>query len=339
MIRRGLALLGALAAFVVGRVLRIRRAHAVRAMRRAGVEDPEATVTAMYRNLGRGLAELFALPPELPLEIVNEATLSAALAPGRGAVLCVAHTGNWDYVACAAAARRPLTVVTKHLSVGVLDRVWQRIRTRRGVRLVAAGSAARAAQRALARGECVAMMIDQAPERTRGTTVAPFLNAPARVDLAPALLALRAGAPLVTVFPRRRADGRHQAVVGVVHTPPPRARSASERAPLHAQPARARSASEGAPLHTQPARARSASEGAPLHAQPARARSASEGAPLHTQPARARREWAVRTLHDVTAELDAFVRANPDQWLWMHRRWKDAPDPAAPLGATPADAT
>ena len=109
MIRRGLALLGALAAFVVGRVLRIRRAHAVRAMRRAGVEDPEATVTAMYRNLGRGLAELFALPPELPLEIVNEATLSAALAPGRGAVLCVAHTGNWDYVACAAAAPTAVT--------------------------------------------------------------------------------------------------------------------------------------------------------------------------------------------------------------------------------------
>ncbi len=186
MIRRALALLGALAAFVVGTLLGVRRAHAVRALSRAGVADPERTASAMYRHLGRGLAELvwLSLRPraELELDIVGQAELDAALAPGKGAVLCVAHTGNWDWAACAAAAHYPLTVVTKHLSIGVLDRVWQRTRARRGVRLVAAGGAARAAARALARGELVAMMVDQAPERERATTVAPFLGAPARVD-------------------------------------------------------------------------------------------------------------------------------------------------------------
>jgi KDO2-lipid IV(A) lauroyltransferase len=29
----------------------------------------------------------------------------------------------------------------------------------------------------------------------------------------------------------------------------------------------------------------------------------------------------------ITAWLDAFVRAHPEQWLWMHRRWKPLPEP------------
>jgi KDO2-lipid IV(A) lauroyltransferase len=26
-----------------------------------------------------------------------------------------------------------------------------------------------------------------------------------------------------------------------------------------------------------------------------------------------------------TAEIERYVRANPEQWLWMHRRWKTRP--------------
>jgi lauroyl/myristoyl acyltransferase len=28
------------------------------------------------------------------------------------------------------------------------------------------------------------------------------------------------------------------------------------------------------------------------------------------------------TTRAIAARLDAFVRAHPDQWLWLHRRWK-----------------
>jgi KDO2-lipid IV(A) lauroyltransferase len=36
------------------------------------------------------------------------------------------------------------------------------------------------------------------------------------------------------------------------------------------------------------------------------------------------RRWAADVMCEVTALLDAHVRAQPAQWLWMHRRWKGA---------------
>ncbi len=39
-------------------------------------------------------------------------------------------------------------------------------------------------------------------------------------------------------------------------------------------------------------------------------------------PARGRRAWTLRATREATALLDGFVRRHPDQWLWMHRRWR-----------------
>ena len=228
----------------------------------------------MYRSLGRGLCELVFAGVSgrsgLGGVRVPEAAFSRLLTGGRGCVVATAHTGNWDLVACAVAARAPLTVVTKHLKVGFLDSLWQGVRAASGVKLVAAGRARRAVARALAGGELVAMLVDQAPERTRGVVQAPFLGAPAVVDLSPALAALRAKVPLAAVFPLRLPDGTHTVSVAAVFEPPPR-------------------------------------------------------------PSR---RWAMDVMREVTALLDAHVREHPEQWLWMHRRWKGAP--IAPEAAAPA---
>jgi Kdo2-lipid IVA lauroyltransferase/acyltransferase len=257
-------LFGAVLGWLVGSLLRVRRRHVVDAMRRAGIAEPERTALAMYRALGVGLFELVGLlvvPWRRASARVRmlDGALTELGAGGRGAVVAVAHTGNWDLCACAAAERHPLHVVTKRLSVGAADWLWQRVRRVRGVRLVEAGQVRYQGARALARGELLAMMIDQAPERERGVVLEPFLGELARVDLAPALLALRARVPLVAVFPRRTRDG-HVLEVSRVIEPPER-------------------------------------------------------------PTRA---WAEHAMRQLTRDLDAFVRRHPEQWLWMHRRWKGA---------------
>jgi KDO2-lipid IV(A) lauroyltransferase len=39
-------------------------------------------------------------------------------------------------------------------------------------------------------------------------------------------------------------------------------------------------------------------------------------------PRRPSRAWIDEATRSATRALDRFVRAHPDQWLWMHRRWK-----------------
>jgi KDO2-lipid IV(A) lauroyltransferase len=208
--------LGAVLGFVVGRVLGVRRAHVLAAMARAGIDA--ANVSGMYRSLGTGLFELVAtLLGRAPLAGSRvdldelERRIEKLRERGNGVVIATAHTGNWDVLACASAERVPLSVVTKRLHIGFFDRLWQAARLRRGVQLLEAGNALRPALERLRQNEVVAMLVDQAPERTRGTAVVPFLGGDARVDLSAALVAERARAPIAVVLSHRTPSGKHTA--------------------------------------------------------------------------------------------------------------------------------
>ncbi len=48
-----------------------------------------------------------------------------------------------------------------------------------------------------------------------------------------------------------------------------------------------------------------------------------------TPPAAAATRWAHGAALEATAALDAFVRAHPSEWLWMHRRWRRPSDSRA----------
>ena len=186
----------------------------------------------MYQSLGIGLCELLWVlgRPRRSLGGVAHLSddlsrlLANAASASLGVVLATAHTGNWDLSACALArAGFPLTLVSKRLRVGWLDRYWQTARAREGIDIVHGwGSFARTAD-AIRRGRHVALIIDQAPERHSAVCTAPFLGTAARCDLTPALLAARTGATLALVLGHRAEDGTHR--VELVRAWPPPARA------------------------------------------------------------------------------------------------------------------
>jgi KDO2-lipid IV(A) lauroyltransferase len=221
---------GALVGWVTGSLFRIRRAHAVAALRCSGLAHPGRIASQVYASLGSMAFEFLWMSGRAgrPLDDLVQVSpddwkqIERLIERGRGLVVATAHCGNWDLLACAVAARLPLTVVTRHLSWRSADRFWQRSRAARGVRIADGPGTLSTAMRALAQGGVVAFMVDQAPERSHGVMVDPFLGAPARHDLSFALVAMRAHAPIMVAVDERLPCGRHRLHIRLVIDPPDR---------------------------------------------------------------------------------------------------------------------
>jgi KDO2-lipid IV(A) lauroyltransferase len=232
----------ALGAFVGG-ALRVRRAHVEASMERAGIPNAAEEAAAMYRALGTSFTELLWLGGAtrdlsrfVVLDDETRKTWNTNAALGRGLVVAASHTGNWDLAAAATAQLLgPLTVVTKRLSLRVVDALWQWTRRRYGVTLIPPAGAFAVARGVLGRGEAVAMMIDQVPAVTAHAVRCTFLGQEAWVDRAPAVLSARSGAPLLVTASERMEDGRQRLAILHAEVPPVRAGaswidSATERA-------------------------------------------------------------------------------------------------------------
>jgi Kdo2-lipid IVA lauroyltransferase/acyltransferase len=227
---------GAFLGWLVGTVFRIRRAHVERSMKRAGIVRSRASMiaAAMYRSLGASLVEMLwlAAHPEVPASRLastdewSRARLGEEKARGRGVVLATAHAGNWELAAAALAEEYPVTVVVKPMSVGWVDRFCRSARGARGIGLAAPDDALRHSREALARGEIVAMLIDQVPARAAHAIVTEFLCATADVDRSAAALAAAMRVPLAVSVCRRTDDGDHVLEILALLEPPERDRRA-----------------------------------------------------------------------------------------------------------------
>jgi KDO2-lipid IV(A) lauroyltransferase len=226
--------LGVPLAWVCGSVLRLRRAHVEAALHAGGWRDPARVARRVYRSLGASVMELLwlsrrpaeALAEVASLEPASRRAFDTALALGRGVVLAASHTGNWELAACVMARSLDLLVVTKPIREKALDRFMTHVRTAHGLRLAPPEGALLSARDALARGGCVAMLIDQVPDFAGHGIALEFLGGRALADRAPAALSASTGAPLVVVAFRRDARGRHVIHVLRVLLPPARDRRA-----------------------------------------------------------------------------------------------------------------
>jgi KDO2-lipid IV(A) lauroyltransferase len=187
--------------------------------------------------------------------------IGQAMARGRGIFFLTGHFGNWELLAAThGLAGFGLSVVVRPLDNPYLDTLIARARERSGLRAISKREAVQGVREALARGECIGILLDQ--DAGRDGEFVPFLGRPASTSRALAVLALKTRAPVLPAFIHRLPDGGHELVL-------------DPEIPL---------AITGDLDHD-----------------------------IHVNTAR------------FTAAIERHVRAHPEQWFWVHRRWKSRP--------------
>ncbi len=208
------------ASYVVARGARRASADNLAAVVDTGDPDLVALrVREAFRVQARNYADLFRIPElslaevERRVELVGWEHLQRAASHGRGAILATAHLGNVDLVAQLACARGlAVTVPVERIEPPALLDYVTRLRAAHGLRLIPIGpGVVPALTAALKRGEVVGFAVDRDVQGTGEPT--PFLGRQARLSHAPALLALRTGAPVVPATVRRLPGSRFAATL------------------------------------------------------------------------------------------------------------------------------
>lgn len=258
-------------AWVWYRILRFRRKVAERNVGRAfgwqaGTGEAAGIVRESFRHwcrLAFDLAPLLKQDREdylRGMEIQGLEHLKAAREGGRGVVLISSHYGGFPILSAAFPAlgapfywlsRRPKNRHTRRLFDEWLARTGCHI-----IEDVPRHLAGVNCLKALATGGCVCFLIDH---HFRTGAEVPFFGHPARTAVGPALLALRAAAPLLPVVMRRLADGRYLLLIEEAVPP----------------------------------------------------------------PADSSRESFLATLTELNRRIEGWIRQDPSQWFWIHRRWKE----------------
>jgi len=194
------------------------------------------------------------------LTLVGWERLAEAESHGRGLLVLSAHLGNWEVAARPVGLYRgPFHVVVRPFNNPLVYRYMERERERFGERQIAKRGAAKQLFRVLREGGKAGVVMDQRVRPGQGI-VLPFLGHPALVTPLPASVALRTGAPAVTIVAWPEPGGRYRVEIGEPIVP----------------------AADG------------------NHGDEAVAALTSR----------------------YLAALEADIRRRPEQWLWMHRRWR-----------------
>ncbi|MCL5962700.1 MAG: hypothetical protein M1358_25885 [Chloroflexi bacterium] len=182
-----------------------------------GEETSQAELWAIahevFRTAARNYHDLFRVP-RLTIEDVRrlvlvrgEEHLEQALRQGKGAILVSAHVGNVDIAVQVGISRGyRLTVPVEHVRPEKLFQMVTRIRADKGINLVPVdGGALRAISRALANNEVVVIAADR--DILRNGARVTFFGEETTLPDAPAVLALRTGAPILAARSLRNGDG------------------------------------------------------------------------------------------------------------------------------------
>lgn len=219
--RRGRMALGRLLGHTMMRLdarrLAITTSNVERAMPMLDAEHRRAVVRGSYENLGITLAELLAVPSMSANDVMDAVAFDGIeMIRDRAqrrepTILISGHYGNWELLAMAGAlhANTSFTIVVHPQKNHSADRLLNSYRTKFGNVVVPMREAARTLVRTLQQGGTVAFLADQHADPDKDAWI-EFFGRPTPTYEAPAALALRFGAPIITGFAVRQHDGRYR---------------------------------------------------------------------------------------------------------------------------------
>ena len=262
--------LGSLGAFVLRKRRRIAVQNILRAFPGISQARAEAMAVRVFRHFMRVSVEAAIAPAILTpgnfkeyITFHDERFIHEALDSPKGAIWITAHIGAWEIFSVVLSffsAR--ITSVYRPVKNPKIDKMLRRHRAAFGQRLVERKGALKTLLRVLRNDKGhVAMLVDQ--HARRGGIWVPFFGRPAATTPAPAILALRTGAPVVLWYSRRLPGTfRFEAWCDK---------------------------------------------------------------PFTVTPTGDRARDIERVTRRISGRIEEFIRTAPDQWLWLHRRWRTPP--------------
>jgi lauroyl/myristoyl acyltransferase len=181
-------------------------------------EVPDALMRASLASYGRYWREAFRLPTmNLPVlarrldeSVLGKDNLDAALAAGRGAVLALPHSGNWDMAGVwLAQTRGTFTTVAERLKPESLYRRFIGYRESLGFEVLPLSGGERPPFEVLCErlraNRAVCLMAER--DLTRTGVEVKFFGEPTRMPAGPAKLAIETGAALLPAHCWNEGDG------------------------------------------------------------------------------------------------------------------------------------
>lgn len=218
--------------WILGRVIRYRRAESAEAIRRSlpGLTAGQVScaLDEMYASFGMNAMESFWITPDgLPgylnerVEVHGRGIIEAEMAKGRGALVLASHAGNWDLLCRSTRFLGfPLTIISKTARSPSFEAFGRIVRERFALRVLPAHGSYRDCLRTLRRNETLGFVIDQNMTRSEGIFV-DFFGRPACTTPGLAFLSGQSGASVIPIFMERLPGGRHAIRIMTPIPPPP----------------------------------------------------------------------------------------------------------------------
>ncbi len=191
--------------------------------------EKQAIVKACCEHLGCAVVEvltLASLSRERFLAMVDIEGLEGfreGLARGKGVILCSAHYGNWEVMNLALGyLGLPLTAMARPMDNPLVHDYLERIRTRSGNGVIYKHKSVRKILSQLAENRVIGIVNDQ-DVHDRNRLMVPFFGRDAATTPAPAAVAHRTGAPLITGYAVPRGGGRYLLRFNALIEPQPEA--------------------------------------------------------------------------------------------------------------------